>query len=90
MIAPPEQIDFSAIPEQPNIRTSPEERAIAMDVLRKAVDSMDPQRTQCLVLMLMGYAHDEIAQIVGLPPSTVQEHLDCAFDRIREVAREGS
>ena len=80
-----EGIDLSQIPDRPKLGI--EDRIFAMDVLEEAIAEMPDQQKLCLLPMLGGYATDEIAEKLGLPLQTVEELLQDAFDRIREVAR---
>lgn len=83
-----EPIDFSAIPERPTIRNSPEDRFFAMEVLSKAVEAMPQQQVECLALMLAGFTEQEIAHRVGLSERTAHEYLASAFEQIRTIASE--
>jgi DNA-binding NarL/FixJ family response regulator len=83
-----EPIDISAIPENPTIRNSPEDRFFAMEVLSKAVEAMPQQQVECLALMLAGFSEQEIAHRLGLSERMVHEYLASAFERIRTIANE--
>ena len=78
-------IDFSQIPYEP-LMDGFEDRVFAMDVLSEALEGMNECQTRCLVGMLVGFAHHEIAAQVGVPEATVAALLEDAFARIRAVA----
>ena len=80
-----EGIDLSQVPDRPKLDI--EDRIFAMDVLEEAIAGMSDRQKLCLLPMLGGYATDEIAERLGLPQQTVEELLEDAFKRIREVAR---
>lgn len=78
-------IDLSQVPDRPKLGM--EDRIFAMDVLEEALAGMTDRQRLCLLPMLGGYATDEIAERLGLPPQVVEELLEDAFERIREIAR---
>ena len=65
-----------------------EDRIFAADVLDEAIAGMTDSQKLVLLPMLGGYATDEIAEKLGLPQQTVEELLESAFQRIRQVSRQ--
>jgi RNA polymerase sigma-70 factor (ECF subfamily) len=68
--------------------TDPEARAIAADRdarLRSALEELSPQQRQCLHLRAEGLRYHEIASVLGVTTSTVNEFVRRGISKLKKV-----
>lgn len=59
-----------------------------MQGVEAALDTLSPQQRNCLYLRADGLRYREIAEVIGVTPSTVNEFLRRAIARLAEAVNE--